>query len=342
MAAWSTFGTFQMENSWSWRIPSVLQGLPSIFQLAGVYFIPESPRWLIANGRRSEARRDLNRYHAGIESDSESSPLVEHELAEIETAIELEKQQNTKSYLDFFSTKGNRRRLVIIILIGLMGQWAGNGLLAYLVIVLEGIGIKSAYTQNLINGSLQLYNYATAIIGSLIIMRFRRRTLMLSGCAFMILTFTLWTILSSLNEQRNYDSNLGIGVVVMIFIYFIGYNVGWGPIFSAYVMEVLPFTLRAKGYMIMQIATYGAGLFNGFANPIALEAIQWKYYIVYCILLCVWFAAIFFLFPETSGLTLEEVSEVFDKVDISGDAVNRVARKESQDFGVEDTRAEHV
>jgi ABC-type transport system involved in multi-copper enzyme maturation permease subunit len=70
-------------------------------------------------------------------------------------------------------------------------------------------------------------------------------------------------------------------------------------------MKVLPFTLRAKGYMIMQIATYGAGLFNGFANPIALKAIQWKYYILYSVLLCVWFAVIYLLFPETSGLTLE-------------------------------------
>jgi hypothetical protein len=99
-----------------------------------------------------------------------------------------------------------------------MGEWEGNGLFSYLVLVLEGIGIRSAYTQNIINGGLQLYYYAIAIIGFLVIMRFRRRTLMLSGCALMIVAFTLWTALSSLNEQRNYDASLGVGIVVMIFL----------------------------------------------------------------------------------------------------------------------------
>lgn len=93
-----------MTNSWSWRIPSILQSIPSVYQLLLVHFVPESPRWLISKGRRHDAKRILNRYHAGIENDSETSALVEYELAEIETAIELEKEQNTESYLDFFAT----------------------------------------------------------------------------------------------------------------------------------------------------------------------------------------------------------------------------------------------
>lgn len=76
--------------------------------------------------------------------------------------------------------------------------------------------------------------------------------------------------------------------------------------------------------MILQIFTYGAGLFNGFVNPIALEAINWKYYIVFVALLATWFVVIWFLFPETAGRTLEEVSEVFDGIDIVGDAMDRV------------------
>jgi Sugar (and other) transporter len=49
-----------------------------------------------------------------------------------------------------------------------------------------------------------------------------------------------------------------------------------------------------------------------FVNPIALKAIGWKYYILFCCILALFFVPIFFLFPETKGYTLEEIAEVFD------------------------------
>ena len=51
IAAWTTFGTFHIPNSWSWRIPSALQGLPSVLQVFMIWFVPESPRWLMSKGR---------------------------------------------------------------------------------------------------------------------------------------------------------------------------------------------------------------------------------------------------------------------------------------------------
>ena len=58
-----TFGTFFMNNSWSWRIPSAVQALPSVLQLFLIWFVPESPRWLVSNGREEEARRILGYWH---------------------------------------------------------------------------------------------------------------------------------------------------------------------------------------------------------------------------------------------------------------------------------------
>ncbi|KAK1623788.1 hypothetical protein BDP81DRAFT_384039 [Colletotrichum phormii] len=46
VAAWTTFASFRIDSTWSWRIPSAIQGLPSIIQLLGLYSVPESPRWL--------------------------------------------------------------------------------------------------------------------------------------------------------------------------------------------------------------------------------------------------------------------------------------------------------
>ncbi|KAM0421014.1 hypothetical protein ACHAPT_011257 [Fusarium lateritium] len=322
VAAWSTYGTFKMTNSWSWKIPSLLQCVPSLYQLFLIYLVPESPRWLVSHGKLDEARRMLNRYHAGENTDADVSPLVRYEMSEIEAAIELEKLQNTKSYLDFFSTKGNRWRLAIAIILGLSAQWSGNGLVSYyLVIVLRSIGIDDPEQQNLINGGLTIFCYGISIIGATGILRFGRRTILLAGFAGMASAYLIWTILSSVNQQRNFtDGSLGIGVVAMIFIFQLFYNLSIGPVLPTYILEIMPYTLRAKGYTIEQIFTYGAGLFNGFANPVAMEALGWKYYIVWIVMLCVWLVLVWLLFPETAGRTLEEVSQIFD-----GDQVNVTA-----------------
>ncbi|KAH7141908.1 general substrate transporter [Dactylonectria macrodidyma] len=329
VAAWSTYGTFKLDTSWSWKIPSLLQCVPSLYQLFFIYLVPESPRYLVSNGKLPQARKILNRYHAGQNTDADISPLVSYEMAEIEAAIELEKTQNTKSYLDFFSTKGNRWRLAIAIILGLSAQWSGNGLISfYLVIVLRSIGIEDAEEQNLINGGLTLFCYAVSIIGATGILRFGRRTILLAGFAGMAMAYLIWTILSSINQQRGFeDTGLGYGVVAMIFVFQLFYNLSIGPVLPTYILEIMPFTLRAKGYTIEQIFTYGAGLFNGFANPIAMEALTWRYYIVWVVMLIVWFVLVWFLFPETAGRTLEEVSHIFDGTDVNAAAVAHIREK---------------
>lgn len=64
IAAWSTFGSFHIQSSWSWRFPSLLQGLPSMIQICLLIFAPESPRWLLSKGRGKQALQILAYYHA--------------------------------------------------------------------------------------------------------------------------------------------------------------------------------------------------------------------------------------------------------------------------------------
>ncbi|KAF4556456.1 Sugar (and other) transporter-like protein 52 [Elsinoe fawcettii] len=311
VAAWTTYGTFQLPNSWSWRIPSLLQCTASVYQLLFIYLLPESPRWLVSKGRIHDARSVLTTYHAGGDS---ASTLVSYELAEISAAIEHEKSVESTSYLTFFQGRGNRWRLFITVSLGLIVQWSGNGLVSYyLILVLESVGITSGSTQNLINGGLQIFNLIVAVIAATMVDRFGRRVLLLTSLAGMFGAFVVWTTVSALHEQSNFtNSGLGNAVVVMIFVFYGFYNIAFNPIPFAYVLEIMPFSLRAKGVTIFQASTLGALLFNSFVNPIALGAIAWRYYIVYLGLMAVWFALIYVTYPETKGLSLEEVDEVFD------------------------------
>lgn len=126
MAAWTTFGTFAMPNEWAWRIPSLLQAAPALVQIVGVCFVPESPRWLIANGRSADAKKILTKYHA---NGSENNELVDLSFHEIKTVIELD-SISEKSWKSFLSSKGNRRRMFLMIVLGLFSQWSGNGLVS--------------------------------------------------------------------------------------------------------------------------------------------------------------------------------------------------------------------
>jgi hypothetical protein len=77
-------------------------------------------------------------------------------------------------------------------------------------------------------------------------------------------------------------------------------------------IEIFPFQQRSKGIAIEQLAVRFAVFFNTYVNPIALDAIAWKYYIVYCVWILVEITTVYLLFPETHNRTLEELSFMFE------------------------------
>lgn len=140
-----------------------------------------------------------------------------------------------------------------------------------------------------------------------------RRRLFPFSTVGMLTCYVIWTILSATNQEKGFkDSSLGTGVIVMIFLYQLFYNAGLNGPPWVYVTEVLPTHLRAKGTNIMQIASTCVLVFNGYANPVAMDAISWRYYIVYCCVIAVEIALVYFGFPETKGHSLEEVALIFD------------------------------
>ncbi|KAJ7635890.1 general substrate transporter [Mycena rosella] len=310
VAAWATFGTFKINSTWAWRVPSLLQALPSILQVIFVLFAPESPRFLVSKGKEAEALRTLAYYHA---DSNEDDPLVKYEFEEIKAAIEFDRTVAANvGWKSFFATPGNRKRVRIIVAIAFFSQWSANGLVSYyLNKVLDSVGVTDPTIQLLINGILQIWNLAWALAASSMVERFGRRLLFLTSVTLMTIFFTLQTVCTARYRIAG-DNNAGHAVIAFIFLYYAAYDLAFTPLIVTYTLEILPYNIRAKGFTIFNFTISLALIFNQYVNPIALDAIDWKYYIVYCVWLVFEGVFLYFYVIETKNRTLEETAAIFD------------------------------
>ncbi|KAJ4316125.1 hypothetical protein N0V94_005613 [Neodidymelliopsis sp. IMI 364377] len=309
IAAFVTFGTRNIANDWAWRIPSVMQLLLPFIALPGLIMIPESPRWLVSMDRNEQARNILTKCHAGGDA---NSALVEYEMTEITAAIRLDSTLAGASYLELFKTPGNRRHLLISVSLGIFSQWCGNGVVSYyLAIVLRTVGITSVTHQTLIAGLLQVWNLIFAGAAALSVDRLGRRPLFLASAAVMLVAYILVTALSGAFAESG-SAATGVAVIPFLFVFFAGYDIALTPFLTAYPCEIWPYRLRSHGLTVTWITVVVANFFNTFVNPIALEAIGWKYYFVFIVVLVAMGLTVYFFYPETRGYTLEHMVVIFD------------------------------
>jgi hypothetical protein len=212
-----------MEGNMAWRIPTILQLLIPAAALPGLIWSPESPRWLISNGRAEEAKVLLERWHAG---GNQNSALVNYEVLEITETLRAETEaHDSASYAEMFKTPGNRHRLFISVSLGIFVQWSGNGVVSYyLSLVLDTVGVRSVTDQTLISAFLNVWNLCFSVAAAFSVDRVGRRPLFLASVATMLVGFSLVTALSGAFAEGGSEST-GIAVIPFLFIFFAGYDI---------------------------------------------------------------------------------------------------------------------
>lgn len=223
----------------------------------------------------------------------------------------MEIEGTKKPWKELIATATNRRRVFIAACVGLFSQWSGNGLVSYyLSKVLQTVGITNKRTQNEINLALSCWNLITGVTGAFLAHRLPRRVQYLISYTGMTILFACWTAASAVYAENKNHQAAG-AVVGIIFIYYAFYNLMM-PLTYIFICEVFPFIQRSKGVAITQFFSRGSSSFNQFVNPIGLANIGWKYYLVYVVWLSIETLTIFCVYPETKGLSLEEVAVVFE------------------------------
>jgi len=284
IVAWLAFGTDFLNTEWSWRIPALLQALPSVIQLSFIYWVPESPRYLIAKDKHEQALNILGKYHA---NGNNNHPTVQFEYQEIKETIRLEyESKSNSSYLDFFRTKGNRYRLAVLISLGIFSQWSGNAIISnYASTLYATAGVEDSTAQLGLSAGQTVLALIVSLTMAMLVDKIGRRTSFLAATGGMFGTFVFWTLTSGLYDEHN-SPGADKAMIFFIWVFGVMYALAWSGLLVAYAIEILPYKLRAKGLMIMNICVQAALTLNVYANPVAFKYFKghsWKLYLIYTV-----------------------------------------------------------
>lgn len=129
------FGSYAHGNA-AWRIPLGIQCVPAVVLIIGLFWLPESPRWLIQHGKDEEARAVIEKLHSGLNVEAD---FCDREFRQMKQQIEYEREVSIKSWTSLFTKRSNFRRLML-----------GVGLQVFLQTT--GVNVVNYYQTNLFKG----------------------------------------------------------------------------------------------------------------------------------------------------------------------------------------------
>ncbi|KAI7898628.1 uncharacterized protein BX663DRAFT_546289 [Cokeromyces recurvatus] len=326
IAFWIAYGTFNINNSLCWKIPYSLQILNPVIMIIGVQFIPESPRWLIYQGRFAEAKEILQRVRGKKDQDDLELSM---EYTGLIQERNYDKKYTSKSYRSLL-TKGienNRKRTILGVGLHVMTQLTGiNALMFYLPYILESTGIVETNSALLGNGVSGMVNMLATILSFLYIDKWGRKPIMIKGAIAMATWMCIIAILQgvyfkrlSMNESRSlipmiiYSSDSKASFVILVFIclFLACFALSWGSMGWIYPAEIYPESIRARGLGITTGASFATSIFVSQIAPVLFQNIEWGTYLFFGALCLLQSYIIYIVYPETKGRSLEEIHLIF-------------------------------
>jgi sugar porter (SP) family MFS transporter len=280
--------SWNVQFGWRWMFTAV--AIPSIIFLATTPLIPESPRWLVARGKREAARRILERIGGAAYSD--------HELQAIAETLSV---STGKHDWQAFRTPRIQKLVLIGVCLAVLQQASGINILfnyAEEVYRSAGYGVNEILFNIVVTGTI---NLIFTIIAMLLVDRFGRRRLMLLGC--------LGVGFSHVAASFAYRQGLhGTWVLVLTLCAIACYAMSLAPITWVLITEIFPNQVRATAVSISVAAlwiacfvlTYSFPLLNGAFGTAGI-------FFIYGLICFLGACFVFFFVPETKGKSLEQI-----------------------------------
>jgi sugar porter (SP) family MFS transporter len=278
----------------SWRWPVALAFVPALVLLVGMYFLPETPRWLVSKDRDEEARRVLSRTRTEEE--------VEQELREIRDAEEEEGEQ--AGYRELLAP-WVRPMLVVGIGLAVFQQFVGiNTVIYYAPTIIKSTGLADVASV-LATVGIGIVNVLMTIVAIAVIDRVGRKPLLLVGLAGMTIALG---IIGAAFAFSGLSGVLSWVTLAGLMLYIASFAVSFGPVLWVMLPEIFPLNARGAGTGVSALSNWGANFIvaQAFLPLVALIGRSAVFWILAAICIV---AALFiqFLVPETKGRSLEQI-----------------------------------
>jgi len=272
-------------EEWRWKFGvAAVPAVAFVFALAGV---PQSPRWLVKAGRVPEAREVLVRI---------GEPDPEAELREIQATIGAEEGRKSPPLFQ----RRFRKPVILAITIGMFNQLSGiNAILYYLNDIFERAGFSrvSSDMQAVIIG---LTNLIFTMIGMSMIDRVGRKKLLLTGA--------VGTGLCLAGVASIFATGLhGELLLWFLMAYIAFFAVSQGAVIWVYLSEVFPNLVRAKGQSLGSFTHWIMNALISAIFPIMAKTSGAEPFVFFAVMMVVQFAVVLAIYPETKGVSLEDM-----------------------------------
>jgi sugar porter (SP) family MFS transporter len=279
------------DNSWRWMFAS--QAAPSVLFGVLLLFLPESPRWLIGQGRRAAAAVILEKMNGRI--------AAQKALVEIEQSF-----SGHKASIKEALAPGYRRVLFMGILIAVFQQVTGiNAILYYAPVIFKqtGMDTSSSLLQTI---SIGVVNVLSACVAIGLVDRLGRKKFMVIGSAVMGLSLITVGLCFYFGYFQHY------WVLIFTLLYVAAFGCTLGAVTWVYLSEIFPNRIRGIAMSIATLALWLADFIVTWTFPLMTEQMgtSWTLfcYAVLCVIACVYFII---KMPETKGRSLEEIESLF-------------------------------
>ncbi|KAK0262504.1 hypothetical protein LTR91_003805 [Friedmanniomyces endolithicus] len=344
-------GTGDTQVEAAWLVPLCLQLAPALLLGGGILFMPFSPRWLEHHGREAEARKTL----ASLRGLSQDHELIELEYAEIKAQSLFEKRTVAEHFpkladgsasstikLQFvavaslFKSKPMLRRVGLATVTMFFQQWTGiNAILYYAPQIFQGLGLGGNTISLLATGVVGIVMWLATFPAVMYVDKIGRKPILVSGAIGMGVCHLIVAGIMA-TYQHDWPAHVGAGwvavVMVWIFVIFFGYS--WGPCAWIIIAEIWPISQRPYGIALGASSNWMNNFIVGQVTPDMFTGITYGTFILFGLLIMMGGAFIWFFFPETKGLSLEEMDVLFGSVGVAAADAERM-REINREVGLD-------
>ena len=300
-AAGSTNTLWMNYEAWRWMF--WIELVPAFLFFFMLWFIPESPRFLVSSGATDKATQVLTKLQG-----SEAATL---KLAEIKQSLASDHQPRLS---DLKEKATGKVRPIVWVGIGLAAfqQLVGINVVFYYGAVLwqaVGFSESDALLINVLSGAISI---AACVITLLVIDKIGRKPLLKWGSVGMAITLSVMVI-AFLNASQSPDGKLVLGdwgttalVAANMYVFF--FNLSWGPVMWVMLGEMFPNQIRGSGLAVSGLVQWGSNFVITYTFPMLLAGIglagAYGFYALFALL------SVFFvvkLVNETKGKELEHM-----------------------------------